>query len=397
MGAESTLQLPYNGEMLKWARNWRGRSSEEAAERIKVKPEKIAAWESGDAVPSVRQARMLADYYGRAFLEFFYEQAPKIVESKLIPDFRLHSGAADPQQNREILEIQHWAEAQRQNAIELFVDLEESPPVFPSSLTAALSDDVEHVAERTRSIFEFSIEQQMKMPASKLQDFPKFLRAKMDATGVLVLRRNELSAFEVRGFCIAEFPLPVIVYSGEAPSAQAFTLVHEFAHIILGQSAISGAVQSPDGNSHDRKVERWCNRFASAFLIPKSKLIELRHMPARPAPSIEDVVLETLARTFRVSPHAMLVRLVQTGYVDSHYYWSVKLPQFQEEARKWKSSGGRAKYWASREVSKLGNLYTGLVLEAWGTGRIPYHHAAEYMGLKNPAHLADIRREFGGT
>lgn len=397
MGAESTLQLPYNGEMLKWARNWRGRSSEEAAERIKVKPEKIAAWEAGDAVPSVRQARMLADYYGRAFLEFFYQQAPEIVESKLIPDFRLHKGATDPQQNREILEIQHWAEAQRQNAIELFADLEEAPPMFPSSLIATLADDVEQAAELTRSTFEFSIEQQMKLPASKLQDFPKLLRGKMEGAGVLVLRRNELSDYQVRGFCIAEFPLPIIVYGGEAPSAQAFTLAHEFGHVMLRQSAISGSIQSPEGSSHDRQVERWCNRYASAFLIPKSKLVDLRPLPASPAPNIEDAVLATLAREFRVSPHAMLVRLVQLGHVDPTYYWRVKLPQFEEEARKWKASGGRPKYWASREVSKLGNLYTGLVLEAWGTGRIPYHHAAEYMGLKNPAHLGDIRREFGGT
>lgn len=396
MNAESSLQLPYNGKMLEWARSWRGRSSEEAAERVKVKPEKIVAWEAGDAIPSVRQARVLADYYGRAFLEFFYEKPPVIIESKLIPDFRLHRGAADPRQYREILVIQHWAEAQRQNALELFSDLGETAPILPAELIASLADDVEQSAELTRAMLEFSIEEQMKLPSSKLQDFPKMLRGKMEAAGVLVLRRNELSDYQVRGFCIAEFPLPIIVYSGEAPTAQAFTLAHEFAHVVLRQTAISGNDYGREGSSHERKVERWCNRFASAFLIPKSKLLELRPLPSNPAPNIDDQALAEVARIFRVSPHAMLVRLVQLGHVDPNFYWDVKLPQFEEEARRWKG-GGRSKYWASREVSKLGNLYTGLVLEAWGTGKIPYHHAAEYMGLKNPSHLADIRREFGAS
>lgn len=52
---------------------------------------------------------------------------------------------------------------------------------------------------------------------------------------------------------------------------------------------------------------------------------------------------------------------------------------------------GRPKYYGSRYRSSLGNLYTGFVIEAWNSGRITNHSAAEYMGIKNFEHLFAIR------
>lgn len=398
MNAESPLRLPYNGEMLRWAREWRGRSAEEAAQKLSLGPERILAWEGGDPddVPTVRQARVLADFYGREFLEFFYDAPPEIRESGLIPDFRIDAYAANPHENREILAIQHWAEAQRLNALELFVDIGEDPPAFPTDLIATIDDDAETAAIATRKALSFTIEQQKRMTGDEQRNLPSLLRERMEKAGVLVLRRNDLSEWGVSGFCIAAFPLPIIAYSAESPPRQAFTLIHEFGHVVLRQSAISGTETAREACTYDRKVERWCNRFASAFLIPEAALAELRPRPARPAPQMDDVTLHAVARVFRVSEHAMLIRLVNLGYVEDEYYWTVKLPQFLARERAWKG-GGRSAYWASRIVNSLGNLYTGLVLEAWGTGRIPFHHAADYFGLKNPAHLSAIRQEFGGA
>ena len=398
MNAEARPQLPYNGKMLRWAREWRGKSLEEAAEKLNVQPARIALWEAGDAddKPTVRQARNLADFYGRSFLEFFYDDPPDIKESELIPDFRVDAYAADPRENREILEIQHWAEAQRLNAIELFEDIGEDPPSFPADLIASIDDDVEEAAITTRKTLDFTIDRQKRLTGEEQRNLPSLLRSRMEKAGVLVLRRNSLSRWGVSGFCVATFPLPIVVYSAEAPGRQAFTLMHEFGHVILRQSAISGADVSREGSTFDRKVERWCNRFASAFLIPKAALLELRRLPDRPAASIDDVTLSTLARVFRVSQHAMLIRLVNIGYVDGDYYWAIMLPRFRAQEKAWKG-GGRSPYWASRVVNNLGSMYTGLVLEAWGTGRIPFHQAADYFGLKNPVHLADIRQEFGGA
>jgi len=398
MNAESLhpVDLPYNGAMLRWAREWRGRTIEEAAEKLKIEPDQIRAWEDEREKPKVREARNLAEFYGRQFLEFFYETEPTIVQSNLIPDYRVHRGAPDPSENREILEVQHWAEAQRMNALDLYEEIGEEPTPFPESLRATTSDDVEKVAERARDTFRFSIEQQKGLKVAEVPTIPSILRSKMEDLGILVLKENALAHYHVSGFTIAQFPLPLIVYTAEAPGRQAFTLMHEFAHILLRETAISGPEKVRVGDTHERKVERWCDRFAAAFLMPRAALVELRGEPTGRQPSIVDAALYELAKAFRVSAHAMLIRLVQLGYVDQDYYWSVKAPQFRAEEDRWEGHG-RSAYWGQRIVNKLGNAYTGLVLEAWGTGRIPFHTAADYMGLKNPSHLPIIRQEFGGA
>lgn len=399
MTAEPPQKLPYNASMLRWARDWRGRSADEAALRASITVERLTAWEDPDDpdYPTVRQARDLAEFYGREFLEFFYDEPPKIKLSGLIPDFRVHRDAVDPHTNREILEIQHWAEAQRLNALELYEDIGEQPVEFPASLFATVDDDVETIAVAARKAMSFTIDQQKRLTSSEERNMPDRIRESMERVGILVLRRNELPDFGVSGLCIVASPLPIIVYGTEAPGRTAFTLIHEFAHVVLRESGISGHdISRKVGSSHEKKIEQWCNRFASAFLIPRSSLEDLRGAPpSQPAAVIDDQTLATLAKVFRVSSHAMLLRLVQTRYVDANYYWSVKLPLFRAQEAAWKK-GGRSKYWASRVVSALGNLYSGLVLEAWATNRIPFHQAADYFGLKNPAHLNSIRQEFGG-
>lgn len=390
MNDSSPPSLPYNGKMLRWAREWRGRSIENAARRVGVSEEQLKSWEDGLSAPTVRQARKLADYYDRAFMEFFYDEAPIIHESRLLPDYRLAGGIQSAEDKREILAIQHWAEAQRLNAQSLFATIGETIPTFPTSLLFTLTSDVDAAASAVRKAINFTIERQMRMKARERDKLPALLREYLQALGVLVLRENRLSDFGASGMCIAEFPLPVIVYSQESPGRTAFTILHEFGHILLRESAISGRQDVRRPKTHGRRVEKWCNQFAAAFLIPREQLEVMRPPPASPAAEIEDDILTALAKTFRVSAHAMLIRLVDLHYISPEYYWAVKRPVFLAEEAAYKRKG-RSKVWVSRVVNDLGRMYTGLVLEAWGTGKIQFHEAADFMGLSNPNHLSHVR------
>lgn len=89
----------------------------------------------------------------------------------------------------------------------------------------------------------------------------------------------------------------------------------------------------------------------------------------------------------------MLVRLVNLGYVQSSFYWNTMRPIFQREEANFVAHG-RPKYYGKRYVNSRGHFYTGLVLEAWGSGIISSHNAAEYMGINNLLHLNAIREEF---
>jgi Zn-dependent peptidase ImmA (M78 family) len=381
-----------NPSVLKWAREWRGRTVEAAAKRVKKTAGDIVNWESGRGSPTVNQARELAEFYERPFLEFFLDAPPAVPISELVPDYRMHAGAKPREDDRDLQFLQQWAETKRSEALGLCAALGVDPPVIPSELFVDISRDPETVAARSRQAMAFPIQDQIALTKADARSLPTILRQKLEDVGVLTLRRPELKRFEARGICIAELPLPVIVVQNEAATAQAFTLIHEFGHILLGQSGITGE----RGRARDKQpVESWCDRFAASFLMPLEQVTSIvGPKPIMPLTEFRDEDLDRVADIFRVSPHAMLIRLVQLGYVQESYYWDVKKPQFDLEERESRTFG-RAPYYGIRYRSQHGDFFTGLVLEAWSSGMITNHNAAEYMGIKNIRHLDDIRRDFG--
>ncbi len=387
-------QIPFNRTVLKWARERRNILPEVAAKRVNVPLEKFTEWEApGGLSPTVVQARKLAELYELPFLHFFSKDLPKVYVPNLVPDFRFHKVPPSKDEMLALSEVQQWAEEQRVNALDLLEIIGDEVIRFPENLYADLSDDFEAAASKAREAISFPIEKQLSLNSKQKDDLPNIFRYKLEAIGVLVLKQNGISNLRTRGICLFAEPLPVIIFGGEAPSAQSFTLAHELGHIVLKRSAISGAPRFGKG-SENKRIESWCNKFAAAFLMPERSITSRIARPARPMDSVDDVVISKLAKAYGVSQHAMLIRLMNLAYVKPEYYWFKKRPEFiaQEEAF---IPFGRPPYYGSRFRSSRGDFYTGLVLEAWNTGRITNHNAAEFMGIKNLEHLDEIRTRYG--
>lgn len=385
--------MPLNREVLRLARERMGLTPAGAAAAAGTGFDvaQINEWETGPKSPTVKQARKLAEVYDRPFLEFLAREMPQWKQLELVPDFRMHRDEAIPADQYELLRIQSEAEEIRLNAIDLFDMLGMDVPALPSNLFAQVEDIAENVASRTRKLIKLTITDQVGLKSKERDKFVEVLRSKIEAIGILVTRNAGLVQFGARGLSFFAQPLPIIVFSNEAPAAQAFTLAHELAHIVLKVSAISG----PPGSARPaaKRIEDWCNDFAAAFLMPESELSKFVTTLGEPLDSIEDGKLDELAKRFAVSRHAVLIRLVKLGYVKPEYYWNIKRPQFLQEEAAYKG-GGRSKYYGSRFRSWRGDLYTGLVLDAWSDGIITNHNAAEFMGIKNIAHLEAIRDRY---
>lgn len=385
--------LPFNPNVLRWAREWRGRTVEEAAQKLNVADDMVLAWEEGAAVPTVRQARILAGFYERAFLEFFLSRLPNVTTTRLAPDFRLHKTAPDPRGDRELQAIQDWAEETRSSALELFAVVGEDIPTIPSGFRASLESNPEWVASEARRLCGYPIDDQIALGSAERGRVAKDIRAAIERLGILVLKDSRLSKYGVRGLTLFTEPLPIIIFGTEAPTAQAFTLAHELGHIALQQSAISGHPTAREAKTEAHRFERWCDEFAGAFLIPADALAKIWAKPNQPNPQIGDDALRQIANQFSVSQHAMLIRLVQLHYVAGEYYWDKKRPEFLQQEAEFKG-GGIAPYYGTRFRNAYGDTYTALVLDAWSNGRITNHNAAELLGIKNLTHLFDIRDNF---
>jgi Zn-dependent peptidase ImmA (M78 family)/transcriptional regulator with XRE-family HTH domain len=398
MARKRTEDTPsFTPSVFRWARERAGFSPEEAAQKISVRTEVLLDWEdqAGRLSPTVNQARNLADIYGRSFLEWFLPAPPDLPEPELIPDFRLYRTAASPRDTKELLEAQLWAETQRENALDLYSEIGEPIPQLPQDILTTTESDVERIAAVVRIAMGFPIEQQAGFQTTAQRaGIPQLIRDKVEALGILTLKRSDLKRHGVRGFCLAVFPLPVIVFTSESPNAQSFTLCHELAHVLIQQSAISGSALPRNSDAPAKAVEDWCNSFAAAFLMPRPTVLARYPIPNEPRDSISDDTIKELATYFGVSAHAMLIRLVELRYVESSFYWDIKKSEYEQEERDYRGFG-RPKFYGRRYTNSLGALYTSLVMEAWDSGRITNHNAAEFMGIKNLSHLHDIREDFG--
>jgi Zn-dependent peptidase ImmA (M78 family)/DNA-binding XRE family transcriptional regulator len=392
--AQKKEKAPFNPDVLQWARKRVRLSEDSAARGAGVTPDHIKRWEEGADVPTVKQARKLANVYDVPFMELLSKERPKIKELELVPDFRLHSDAEAPTEQYELLLIQAEAEETRLNALDLYDILGIKPPILDDSFYWALGKSPEVAAESVREILRLPISEQYSRKGNDRAKFVSAFRNYLERAGIITMKNSGLAAFGSRGMCLFASPLPVLVFSKEAPAAQAFTLAHELGHVVLKESGISGPIGSAPNKTRARQVEDWCDGFAGAFLMPKNEVVRiLQPVPRRPENSIDDVRIAAVANAFCVSRHAALVRLVELGYVEKGFYWRVKRPQFLEQERNFKG-GGRSEYYGSRFRSSRGDLYTGLVLEAWSNGMITNHNAAEFMGIKKLAHLDDIRSHF---
>ena len=73
-----SIQALVNPPLLVWAREQSGYAPDSVAGRLKVKPERLQAWERGDRAPTVRQVERLARIYQRPFGLFFLPQPPSV-------------------------------------------------------------------------------------------------------------------------------------------------------------------------------------------------------------------------------------------------------------------------------------------------------------------------------
>ena len=87
--------------------------------------------------------------------------------------------------------------------------------------------------------------------------------------GNLGSHHSDIDARVFRGFALADPVAPfVVVNEKDSRTAWSFTLLHELAHLWLGQTGVSGY----DGEA---EVEKFCDAVAARFLLDPQELLQL--------------------------------------------------------------------------------------------------------------------------
>lgn len=325
--SKKSFEVDVEPKILIWARESMGIEITEVAKRFGLSENTVKKWESGQKKPTVVQIKELAGFYKRPLAVFFLPEPPE--EPPLPNDFRTLPEEKRKPFSRETRLIIRRARRLQSLAIELAEGINKE--IHPNVGRASLSDDPEVVANNTRMHIGIDIQTQFAW-SSDADAFEAWKKA-VEGLGVLVFQ-FPLSVEETRGFSLPSDTFPAIILNRrDHVRARIFSLFHEYGHLLLDTDGICNW-ETLDGSSKEiGSVEKFCNHFAGAFLVPKNALLNHRLVKFQATSEWSDEHLEKIARDFRVSREVILRRLVTLRLVSWDSY-RAKYEKWKEIARK---------------------------------------------------------------
>jgi len=363
-----------NPAMLVWARESTRLTVEDAARKIGIAADRLAACEANTGQLTFNQLMKAASVYKRP-VSLFYLKTPPSGWTP-IQDFR-RLADAEMGFSPSLTYAIRQARERRELALELRAELNE--PVQPFTLTAAAGQDVEALGQEIRAYLGVTDAEQQQW---KRRAFDAW-RLAMEARDVLVFMVPRLKLAEMRGTAIAERELPVILVNGQdRTGGRTFTLLHEFCHLALRQSGVSGAGGDQD-DAPNPAIERFCNAVAAAALMPKDWLLGEPLVRQKGGDiTWDNEELEALALRFGVSREAMLRRLLTLGKTTQGFYEKMR-PAFQAEYDDLgdkKSTGGPPRH--LQVLSQLGRAFTRLIFEGYHDRRLTLRDVANHFNMQ---------------
>lgn len=371
-------EVPVNPEVLRWARNFRRLSEEDAAARLGITEDELRSLEKGSKKPSLTQFENIAAKYKLPQSTLFRRTRPKNPPEPA--DFRTIGGT----RARESFELSVAISNVRSLLTQLQRVAEDDGEYRAPKLPAySLKDDPSELGERERERLGVTFDTQREW-RNTADAFRQWRRA-IESQGVSVfLQKFPLD--DCRGFTIYEANKPpcIIVNKGEEfDVARVFTLIHEYCHLLVRKPGIS------DENSRN-PIEAFCNRFTAAFLMPKQALRIL--LPVWPNEPVEWSSWEVSewARLLKVSRQALAIRLEELGLAPIGF--NKRFVGHAPASKRSTKSRGNA---VSTRISEIGYNYAGTVLNALDRGAINKATAVDALGL-SAHHFGRVREAIVG-
>ena len=362
-------EIPVSGAVLAWARKFRGLSPDEAADAIGISRAELDELEGGVRRPSLTKFEKIATVYKLPLATLFRRTPPP--EPPDLADFRTFESAPP----RTSFDFRVALSNVRSLQATLRVLRYDDENFYRAALRQYdLGRDPFEQAEAERQAIRVTIQRQLDWNTG---DGFRRWRAIIERLGISVyLQKFDLT--DCRGCALLEdglTPAILINKAEESENARAFTLIHEYAHLLVRRPGIS------DLNRRN-PIEAWCNRFAAGFLMPVAALRRVLPTWPKKLQNWDDEVIRQAARKLKVSAQALAIRLEELGIAPagmSRRFVVIVKP----------TKPGKVSY-VTKHLSEIGGRYTASVISALDREIIDAVHASEALALK-PTSLDDAR------
>jgi len=378
-----TVRIKINPTVFKWLRTSAGWTIEDVSRRLKTSIETVKAFESGEKSPTLRQLKELSLAYRRPVAAFLLPEPPQ--ERPMPKDYRMLPERKNIFDRKTILVLRRARHLQAiGKELSRNIDYQTEAKVERKTV----SDDPGIIAENYRKVFGLTEEKQRKFKTP--YELFDYLRDIIEDMNILVFQFS-MPVEDARGFVLTdESPNVIVVNTRDSIEARLFTLMHEFAHILLGQTVID----LPDftGRTGSR-VESWCNEFASSFLLPEQmakKVFESRRNVL-----IETKTLNSLSRRYKVSKAMLLLNMHRLNFITRTEYEEV-LERYRPEKSEVKGSrdkkdkqekkekqGGGGMPPDKRCLLQVGTKFVSIVANNYERNHITYSDALNYLSIRS--------------
>ena len=371
----SRTYININSEILRWARNRSHYPTEVLAKKVGVSTDRYKEWESGRAKPTMRYFYKLVTTLNLPLQTFFMEEIPR--EREVLTEMRRLPGSPIGEESPELTLQVHLALERRDIGLNLYNDLNEQPPTITQKVN--LTDDPERIGKSLRESLGILIKNQESWtdPYEALRAW----RTALEDRGVLVFQIPRISLEEMRGFTVAVHPLPIIgVNSKDSPRGRIFTILHEFAHILLGDTVLHAPQKWWFQLAPNFNEEYFYNRLAAAVLVPKNDLLSyLRNRGKQKREDWEDREIDSLVSRYKVSSAVIIRRLHKFNLISADSYQSF-LQQYDNFEQKTPEQQGGDFY--ANQISHLGTLIPRLAFKGYYDNKITVSDLSSILGLQ---------------
>lgn len=375
------FQVSINPKALFWARDVVKMPRDVAATKLKISETQLAALEEGTARPTLKQFRTIANVYRRPTAFFYLDRLPP--HPKPVTDFR----RVHPELHFEpqgALDAFILSRIRRERALELATALDEKIPAF--GVRANRDTQATTLANHIRRRLGIEVSEQLGWKPDAYQTLRRWSDA-IESAGVIVSQFSDVEVVELRGFSIADQPLPLVCANGkDAPLARLFTLFHELAHVALG----NGGFCDLHSDADDGWIEPFCNQVAGEALVPTTALERESLVIMHSGLAWTDDDLRALANRFGVSGLVILRRLLSLNRTSARFYRQ-KHDEIVDAARSGKRGGILLPF--KRALRDNGRRFTGMVVDAYERERISGLELSRLLGGMRLQHLPALVHE----
>lgn len=269
MGLKPSIVSPL---VVRWARTRLGLSEEALADSLGIKKSRLVGMETGVLPVSMTQAKNLARLLLKP-VEMLMGSNPPVFKPG-VADFRTVG-------NDEISNVSIQLEATLLHAQECqdwYSEMREDNGYaqIPFIGCISLNTPVEDAATIVSQLLGISDSDRQRCKDSK--EYFKLIVRSIENKNILVMQngnvgnnnKQRLDVDEFRGFALSDKYAPLIfVNISDSANARTFTLIHEFVHLLLGNTGISSPEADPDPQN---QIEQYCNAVASEYLLPEKTL-----------------------------------------------------------------------------------------------------------------------------